>query len=67
MIVGEYPQGVADGPQIEANLQYVLNNFTTPFGNPYNVIRVPMPPDFNGTYPSNFGDYRTYANALIVK
>ncbi len=27
LIVGEYPAGVADGPQIEANIQYVLNNF----------------------------------------
>lgn len=66
LIVGEYPQGIADGPQIEANIQYVLNNFTTPTGQPYDVIRVPMPPDFNGTYPNSFGDYRTYANMLFM-
>ena len=29
LLVSEYPTGVADGPQIEANLQYVLSNFTT--------------------------------------
>jgi hypothetical protein len=29
LLVGEYPPGVADGPQIEANLQYILNNFQT--------------------------------------
>ena len=32
LLVGQYPPGVADGPQIEANLQYVLNNFQTCFG-----------------------------------
>jgi agmatine deiminase len=52
LLVGEYPEGVSDGPQIEANIQYVLNNFNSSFGTPYKVIRVPMPPDFNGTYPS---------------
>jgi len=67
LLVGEYPEGTADGPQIEANLQYVLNNYTTPYGNPYDVIRVPMPPD-NGNYPDSNpqGDYRTYANAVFV-
>lgn len=67
LLVGEYPEGIADGPQIEANLQYVLNNYMTPYGRPYDVIRVPMPPD-NGNYPDSNpqGDYRTYANAVFV-
>ncbi|MEM6965882.1 MAG: agmatine deiminase family protein [Bacteroidota bacterium] len=67
LIVGEYPQGRADGPQIEANIQFVLDNFKTPYGNDYEIIRIPMPPD-NGNYPDDFpqGDYRTYANAIIV-
>lgn len=65
IIVGEYPAGIADGPQIEANIQYVLNNFTTPYGNPYEIIRIPMPPE-NGSYPNTNGDYRTYANAIFL-
>ncbi len=66
IIVGEYPEGVADGPQIEANIQYVLSNFTTPYGDPYNVIRIPMPPD-DGAYPDTWwADYRTYANSIIL-
>ena len=67
LLVGEYPDGVADGPQIEANLQYILNNFVTPYGRAYDVIRVPMPPE-NGNYPDSSpqGDYRTYANAVFV-
>jgi agmatine/peptidylarginine deiminase len=64
LLVGEYPPGVADGPQIEANLQYVLNNFETCFGRPFKVIRIPMPPE-NGQYPPQ-GDYRTYTNSIII-
>ena len=71
LLVGEYPQGVADGPQIEANLQYVLSNFNSVWGTPYKVIRIQMPPDFNGNYPDaqpwwNAGDYRTYTNSVFI-
>ena len=56
--------GVADGPQIEANLQYILNNFQTCFGKPYKVVRIPMPPH-NGQYPPS-GNYRTFTNSIII-
>ncbi|MCB9284430.1 MAG: agmatine deiminase family protein [Lewinellaceae bacterium] len=65
LLVAQYPEGTADGPQIEANLQYVLSNYTTPFGTPYKVVRIQSPPAGNGTYPP-FGDYRTYSNLLYV-
>jgi agmatine deiminase len=65
LLVSQYPAGVADGPQIEANLQYVLNNFQTCFGKPYKVIRIPAPPGPNGQYPPS-GDYRTYTNSVFV-
>lgn len=65
LLVGQYPEGVADGPQIEANIQYVLSNFQSSFGTPYRVIRIPMPSE-DGFYPDNGGDYRTYANAVFV-
>ncbi len=65
ILVGQYPPGVADGPQIEANLQYILNNFQTCYGRPYKVVRIPMPPDASGQYPPN-GDYRTYTNSIFV-
>ncbi len=64
LLVGQYPPGVADGPQIEANMQYVLNNFQTCFGRPYKVVRIPMPPE-NNQYPPA-GDYRTYTNSMII-
>ncbi|MBK7127757.1 MAG: agmatine deiminase family protein [Crocinitomicaceae bacterium] len=66
LLVGEYPDGVADGPQIEANLQYVLSNFTTKFGTPYKVVRIPQPPSTSGLYPDGGGYYRTYANQTFV-
>ena len=66
LLVGQYPNGVSDGPQIEANLQYITSNFNSVYGTPYKVIRIPMPPDKNGQYPSSGGDYCTYTNAVFV-
>ena len=71
LLVGEYPEGVADGPQIEENLQYILDNYTSVYGTPYKVVRIPMPPDADGDYPDNGGwwspgDYRTYTNFVFV-
>ncbi len=66
LLVGQYPPGVADGPQIEANLQYILNNFQTCYGREFNVVRIPMPPDAGGLYPDQGGIYRTYTNSVIV-
>jgi agmatine/peptidylarginine deiminase len=68
LLVGEYPAGVADGPQIEANIQYVLSNFNSSFGTPYKVIRIPQPPDQNNgfDYPDGNGNYLTYTNSTII-
>lgn len=66
LLVSEYPQGVADGPQIEANLQYVLDNFNSVYGTPFKVIRIPSPPSPGGNYPDNNGWYRTYANQVFI-
>lgn len=68
LLVGEYPAGIADGPQIESNLQYILQNYNSVFGTPYKVVRIPMPPDIsNGNqYPNQNGDYLTYTNSVFV-
>jgi hypothetical protein len=66
LLVGQYPQGVSDGPQIEANLQYILANYNSVYGTPFKVVRIPMPPDKTGLYPSQGGDYCTYTNAVFV-
>ena len=65
ILMGQYPSGISDGPQIEANLLYVLNNFNSVFGTPYKVVRIPMPDD-NNLWPSNGGDYFTYTNSSII-
>ena len=66
LLVGQYPSGVADGPQIESNLQYILANYKTCYGRDYKVVRIPMPPDAQGRYPSGSGDYRTFTNSSII-
>ncbi|CAF4578313.1 unnamed protein product [Rotaria sp. Silwood1] len=66
LLVSQYPAGIADGPQIETNIQYIQNNFVTSYGKPYKIVRIPAPPAANGTYPNNGGDYRTYTNSLII-
>lgn len=65
LLIGEYPAGQSDGPQIEANLQYVLSNYTTKFGTPFKVYRIPQPSSVPGNYPPN-AYYRTYANQTFV-
>jgi agmatine deiminase len=66
ILMAQYPSGVADGPQIEANMNYVVSNFNSVFGTPYKVIRIPSPPDAGGDYPDIGGDYRTYTNSVFV-
>lgn len=63
---GQYPEGVSDGPQIEANIAYLQDNYMSAFGTPYRIERIIQPPDFNGTYPNQGGDYRTYTNSVFV-
>ena len=72
LLVAQYPEGVSDGPQIEDNLEYILENFTTKWGTPFKVIRIPSPPSTSGAYPGEQdfnpidGYYRTYTNAVFV-
>lgn len=62
--IGEYPPGVADGPVIEANLSHLRNHYRTPYGKPYRILRLPMPPQ-GGLFPP-FADYRTYTNSVFI-
>lgn len=65
LLIGKYPTGESDGPQIEANLQYVLDNFTTKFGTPFKVYRIDQPSSTSGNFPPS-AYYRTYANQTFV-
>ena len=66
LMVSEYPEGVADGPQINANMDYVLSNYTTKWGTPFDIVRIPSPPQLGGGYPNTGGWYETYSNAVFV-
>ena len=66
LLVAEYPMGVADGPQINANIDYVLANYTTKWGTPFDVIRIPSPPEQGWGYPDQDGWYLTYTNSVFV-
>jgi len=66
LLVGEYPQGVADGPQIEANIQYLLSQYQTKWGTPFKVVRIPMPPSTSGLHPDDGAYYRTYTNSVFI-
>jgi agmatine/peptidylarginine deiminase len=65
LLIGEFPAGTSDGPQIEQNIQYIQDNFVSVFGTPYKIVRVPMPPSTSGAYAPS-GSYRTYTNNIIV-
>jgi agmatine deiminase len=65
LLVGQYPNGLSDGPQIEANLEYVLDNFNSYYSTPYKVVRIVQPPNGNGLFPP-YGAYRTYTNSVFV-
>jgi len=66
LLIGQYPEGVADGPHIERNFQELLANEYSSFGSPYRVIRIPMP-SHEGFYPdAKWVNYRTYTNAVLI-
>lgn len=64
MAIGEYPEGVADGPVIEQNLAWIRNHYRTPYGRPYRIMRLPMPSQ-SGQYPP-MADYLTYTNSVFI-
>jgi agmatine/peptidylarginine deiminase len=66
LLVSKYPTGVADGPQIEANIQYVLSTYNSVYGTPYKIVWITVPPSSSGSYPDAGGYYRTYANNVFV-
>ncbi len=68
LLVGEYPAGVADGPQINANIDYVVNTFLSYFSEDFKVVRIPMPDSPGGNWPDSNPSayYRTYSNGVFV-
>lgn len=65
LLVGEFPTNLSDGPQIEANLQYVFSNYSDHWGLPFDLKRIPMPSSSSGAYPPS-AHYRTYSNSIFI-
>lgn len=65
LLVGEFPVGQSDGPQLEQNIQAILADEASTFGDPYQLVRIPMPPSTAGAYAPD-ASYRTYANNLFL-
>lgn len=65
LLVGEFPMGLSDGPQMEQNLADIVTNETSVYGTPYRVVRVPMPPSVSGGFAPN-ASYRTFANNVFI-
>ena len=65
LLVGEFPQGLSDGPQLETNLDAIAANETNCFGQPYRIVRIPMPSSAGGNFAPD-ASYRTYANNVFV-
>lgn len=65
LLVGQFPAGISDGPQLEANLLYVLSSYNSVYGTPYKIVRIPMPSSTANDYPPT-AYYRTFTNSVIV-
>ncbi|MDQ3102088.1 MAG: agmatine deiminase family protein, partial [Bacteroidota bacterium] len=65
LLVGQFPAGVSDGPQLESNLDAINSTYNSVFGSPYEYVRIPMPPSTSGNYAPN-ASYRTYANNIFI-
>ncbi|MBL7950762.1 MAG: agmatine deiminase family protein [Flavobacteriales bacterium] len=65
LLVGQFPEGQSDGPQMEENIAAILGQETSCFGTPYRVVRIPMPPSASGNFAPD-ASYRTYANNVFI-
>ena len=65
LLVGQFPTGQSDGPQLEQNISAVLAQEDSHFGDPYRLVRIPMPPSVSGNFPPD-ASYRTYANNVFI-
>ena len=65
LLIGEFPTGQSDGPQLETNIQGIMGNYNSTFGTPYRIVRIPMPSSTGGSFPPS-ASYRTFANNVFV-
>lgn len=65
LLVGEFPVGLSDGPQLEMNIQAIMADEVSTFGEAYKLVRVPMPSSTGGNYPPS-ASYCTFANNIFL-
>lgn len=68
LLVGDFGN-VSDGPQIQANIEFILENTTTKWGTPWKVRWIPMVPTTQGNWPNgsfNGPAYRTFTNSIFI-
>jgi agmatine deiminase len=68
ILVGDFGNE-SDGPQIQANIEFIINNTTTKWGTPWNIRWIPMIPATNGNFPNgqqNSPYYRTFTNSVFI-
>jgi len=68
ILVGDFGEE-SDGPQIQANIEFILNNSTTKWGTPWKIKWIPMIPTTQGNFPNgswNGPAYRTFTNSIFI-
>ena len=68
ILVGDFGNE-SDGPQIQANIEYLLSNTTTKWGTPWKIVWIPMIPSNGGNWPDgDFAEpyYRTFTNSIFI-
>lgn len=68
ILVGDFGDE-SDGPQIQANIEYILSNTTTKWGTPWKIKWIPMVPSAGGNWPDgDFAEpyYRTFTNSIFI-
>ena len=66
LMVSKYPETVPDFELIESQVEY-LAQLNTYFEEPFEILRIPAPPNADGTWPDEQDDeMRTYTNSLTM-
>lgn len=66
IMVSKYPEYVPDYELVESIADY-LGSLTNYFGEPYEIVRINVPPNADGNYPvSQDDEMRTYTNSLTM-
>lgn len=66
LMVSKYPETVPDFELIESQVEY-LSQINTYFEEPFEILRIPAPPNADGTWPDEQDDeMRTYTNSLTM-